>query len=119
MGDISKNFPADAILNPENYNVKFEINTLKPYNNNIIRLNLGLQSETNDAYYWQPPYDSQGNWETVVIPLDEIFRAYEDVGVTPSVNPNGYWTRVMIFDGNELDCDIAFDNFRVVPKILN
>ncbi|MCB0851057.1 MAG: hypothetical protein KDD63_02350 [Bacteroidetes bacterium] len=119
MGDISKNFPADAILNPENYNVKFEINTLKPYNNNIIRLNLGLQSETNDAYYWRPPYDSQGNWETVVIPLDEIFRAYEEVGITPTVNPNGYWTRLMIFDGNELDCDIAFDNFRVVPKILN
>ncbi len=119
MGDISKNFPEDAIKNPEDYNFKFEINTLKPYDNNTIRLNFGLQSEINDAYFWQPPYDSKGQWETVVIPLEQMFAAYEENGVTPTVNPDGYWTRVMIFDGNALDCDIAFDNFRVVPKTLN
>lgn len=116
MGEISKNFPADAILNPEDYYLKFEINTVKPYDNNIIRLNFGLQSEINEAYFWRPPYDSKGEWETVSIPLEQIFAAYEEKGVTPTVNPDGYWTRVLIFDGNALDCDIAFDNFRIVPK---
>lgn len=116
MGEISKNFPSDAIMNPEDYNLKFEINTIKPYDNNIIRLNFGLQSEINDAYFWRPPFDSKGAWETVVIPLEQVFASYEELGVTPTVNPNGYWTRVLIFDGNALDCDIAFDNFRIVPK---
>jgi len=116
VGDISKNFPSNAILNPEEYNFKFEINTLKPYDSNIIRLNFGLQSEINDAYFWEPPYDTKGQWETVVIPLEQMFNAYESMGVTPTVNPDGYWTRLLIFGGNPLECDIAFDNFRVVPK---
>src|SRR5690606_39440270 len=30
MGDISKNIPDDAILKPQDYFLKFEVNTLKP-----------------------------------------------------------------------------------------
>lgn len=119
MGPIAQNFPDDAVLNPDKYSLKFEVNTVKPYTNNLIRLNFGLPAEVNEAYFWRPPYDSQGEWETVVIPLEQIFNAYIEQGVTPVVNDAGYWTRILIFDGNELDCDIAFDNFRVVPKTLN
>lgn len=119
MGPIAQNFPDDAIVSPEKYFLKFEVNTVKPYNNSLIRLNFGLPAEVNDAYFWRPPFDSQGEWETVAIPLEQIFNAYIDLGVTPVVNDAGYWTRILIFDGNELDCDIAFDNFRIVPKTLN
>ncbi|MDQ3844808.1 MAG: glycan-binding surface protein [Bacteroidota bacterium] len=109
----SKNIPDDAILNPANYNVKFEINTLKPYNKNRIILNVGLVAEDNDAYIWQPPYDSKGQWNTITIPFEEMVAAYK---TKPVVSPNGYWTRILIFGGDDLDADICFDNLRIVPK---
>ena len=117
MGDISKNFPDEAIGKPENYYLKFEINTVKPYNNNMIKFNFGLPAEVNDAYQWAPPFDTGGQWQTVSIPLEDIMQSYEDLGVTPAVNPDGYWTRILIQGPGDLDCDIAFDNFRVVPKM--
>ncbi|WP_104417732.1 glycan-binding surface protein [Neolewinella xylanilytica] len=119
VGEVSRNFPDDAIQNPRDYYLKFEVNTVKPYNNNIVRFNFGLPSEVNEAYFWQPPYDSQGEWETVAIPLEQVFSAYSDQGVTPVVLDEGYWTRILIFGGNALDADISFDNFRVVPKTLD
>ena len=119
VGEVSRNFPDEAIRNPGDYYLKFEVNTLKPYNNNIVRFNFGLPSEVNEAYFWQPPYDSQGEWETVAIPLEQVFSAYSAEGVTPVVLEEGYWTRILIFGGNALDADISFDNFRIVPKTLD
>jgi len=116
MGDISKNIPDEAIMHPELYNCKFEINTLKPFNGSSIRLNFGLNSENNDAYLFNPPYDTDGEWETVSIPYNEMIKAYEDSGSTVEVNHGGYWSRVLIFGGTALDCDICFDNFRIVPN---
>lgn len=112
MGAISKNIPDDAILNPEDYNFKFEVNTVKPYNNNVIKFNVGILSENNDQYQWLPPYDSKGEWQTVVIPFAEI-AAKQPLPVSPSAD--GYWTRILMHGPGELDADIAFDNFRVVP----
>jgi len=109
----SKNIPADAIQNPSNYNVKFEINTLKPYNKNRIIFNVGLTAEDNDAYVWQPPYDSKGQWNTITIPFEEMVAKYK---TKPVVSPSGYWTRILIFGGDDLDADISFDNLRIVPK---
>jgi len=83
----------------------------------MIKFNFGLQSEVNDAYQWAPPFDTGGQWQTVVIPFETIIQSYKELGVTPVVNPNGYWTRVLIHGPGDWDCDIAFDNFRVVPKI--
>ena len=110
----SKNIPNDAILHPEDYNVKFEINTMKPYNSNRIGLNVGLSAEDNDGYAWRPPYDSKGQWNTITIPYDDMVKAYK---VKPTVNPNGYWTRILIFGEGDLDADISFDNLRIVPKV--
>lgn len=112
MPTKSKNIPDAAILNPADYNVKFEINTLKPYNKSRIILNVGTE-EDNNAYIWQPPYDSKGQWHTITIPFDEMVAKYAK---KPVVNPNGYWTRILIFGGDEFDADIAFDNLRIVPK---
>lgn len=115
MGAISKNIPDEAILKPELYNLKFEVNTLKPYNANLIKLNVGLTSENNNGYIWAPPYDTKGQWQTVIIPFEDIVASY---GTTLTVSPNGYWCRVLLHGPGDLDADICFDNFRLVPKIL-
>jgi hypothetical protein len=106
-GSTTKNIPAAAMQNPANYLFKFEVNTLKPYNSNQIKLTLG---EDNDAstYLW-PHYDSHGVWRTVSIPLNEIVK-------DPKVNPDGYFIRILFHGDGALDADIAFDNVRVVPK---
>jgi hypothetical protein len=123
MPNHAKNIPDDAILNPSGYNVKFEINTLKPYNKNRIILNVGLSplpgstdettAQDNNGYIWQPPFDSKGQWSTITIPFEDLVASY---AVKPVVNPKGYWNRILIFGGDDLDADICFDNLRVVPK---
>ena len=115
MGDISKNVPDEAILKPSDYNLKFEVNTMKPYNNNVLKINVGLLSENNNAYLWNPPYDSHGKWETVVIPFEDVATSY---GAPLVVSPSGYWARLLFHGPGDLDADISLDNFRVVPKFL-
>jgi hypothetical protein len=110
----SKNIPDAAILKPEDYDLKFEVNTLKPYNASIIRINVALNSEDNNAYQWKPPFDTKGQWQTVIIPFEEVVASY---AVKPTVNPAGYWSRLLIQGPGDLDADIAFDNFRIVPKV--
>ena len=109
----SKNIPDAAILKPEDYYLKFEINTVKPYNSNMLKINVALNSEDNNAYLWKPPFDTKGQWQTVTIPFEEVVASY---AVKPTVNPNGYWSRLLFHGPGDLDADISFDNFRVVPK---
>ncbi len=118
MGAISKNIPDEAILRPSDYNLKFEVNTMKPYTANVLKINLGLNSENTDEYRWLPPYDTKGEWQTVVIPFEEITASYEKTGSKLTVNPAGYWTRLLFHGPGELDCDMSFDNFRLVPKVI-
>jgi hypothetical protein len=110
----SKNIPDGALLKPEDYNLKFEVNTMKPYNSNMFKINVALTNEDNNAYQWKPPYDTKGKWQTVVIPFEEVIASY---AVRPAVNPEGYWTRLLFHGPGDLDADISFDNFRVVPKV--
>jgi hypothetical protein len=113
MGAISKNIPEEAIRKPSLYNFKFEVNTIKPYSSNVIKFNVGLTAWNNDAYKWNPPYDTKGEWQTVTIPFDEMVTAY---GAPLTVNADGYYSRVLFHGAGALDCDMCFDNFRVVPK---
>lgn len=113
MGEISKNIPDEAILKPEKYNLKFEVNTLKPYNNNVLKITVGLQDFNNEEYRWMPPYDTKGQWVTVVIPFETVVKSY---GTPLTVSPNGYYTRLLFHGPGDLDADISFDNFRVVQK---
>jgi hypothetical protein len=111
----SKKVPDAAILKPEDYYLKFEVNTMKPYNSNMVKINVALNAEDNDAYMWKPPYDTKGQWQTVVIPFEDVVASYK---VKPTVNPNGYWTRLLVHGPGDLDADISFDNFRIVPKVI-
>jgi Surface glycan-binding protein B xyloglucan binding domain len=115
MGTISKNVPDGAILKPSDYNLKFEVNTMKPYNANVIKINVGLLKENNDAYKWLPPYDTKGEWQTVTVPFEEVADSY---GAPLVLSPTGYWARILFHGDGALDCDMSFDNFRVVPKFL-
>jgi hypothetical protein len=111
----SKRIPDDAILNPDKYYLKFEVNTRKPYNNGMIRINAGNTVQDNTNYQWKPPFDTHGQWQTVVIPYEDLFNSYT---VKPTVNPSGYWSMVLMQGPGDLDADISFDNFRIVPKVL-
>ena len=112
----SKNIPDAAILKPEDYYLKFEVNTIKPYNGNVVKINVALISEDNNGYKWNPPFDTKGQWQTVTIPLTEVFADY---ATKPVVNAGGYWSRIVIGNApGDWNADIAFDNLRVVPKVL-
>ena len=115
MPGHSKNVPDGAILKPDEYNLKFEINTVKPYVSNRIGINVGLNTEDNNNYAWNPPYDSKGQWHTIVIPFETIYNSY---AVKPAINASGYWSRILVFGPGDLDADICFDNLRIVPKKL-
>ncbi|UII23703.1 glycan-binding surface protein [Fulvivirga ligni] len=115
MGDISKNIPDEAIIKPSDYYLKFEVNTMKPFDNNVIKLNVGLSNDFyNDGYQWLPPYDTKGEWQTVVIPLETVMADFDT-----SVSADGYYARILFHGPGDLDADISFDNFRVVPKSLD
>lgn len=116
MGPISKNIPDEAILKPSDYNLKFEINTMKPYTNNVLKINVGLANDfNNNEYRWMPPYDTKGVWQTVIIPFEDVTKSY---GAPLTLSAAGYYTRLLFHGPGDLDCDISFDNFRVVPKVL-
>jgi Surface glycan-binding protein B xyloglucan binding domain len=111
----SKNIPDAAILKPEDYNLKFEVNTVKPYTSNMLKINVALLAEDNDAYLWSPPIDTKGQWQTVTIPFEQMVARYR---VKPVVSPTGYWSRLLFHGPGDLDADISFDNFRLVPKVI-
>lgn len=118
MAPLSKNIPDDAILHPDQYSLKFEVNTLKPFNGSGLRFYVGLTDESYGpgSYTWNPPYDTEGNWETITISFKEMVDTYVEGGSEMKVSIDGYYTRVTIFGGTALDCDMCFDNFRIVPN---
>jgi len=113
MGAISKNIPDEAILKPALYNFKFEVNTKKPYSSNGIRICVGVQDGDHGDYNWNPPIDTKGEWQTIVIPYEDVVKSYS---VPQTVNPNGYYARIVFIGAGQLDCDMSFDNFRIVRK---
>ena len=116
----SHNLPDAAVLKPEDYNLKFEINTLKPYVGNRIKIMIGQvnnpdPSWDNEPYFWEPPFDTKGKWQTVVIPFEIVTDRYS---TNWGLRPQGYGVKVWFHGPGALEADIAFDNLRVVPKII-
>jgi Surface glycan-binding protein B xyloglucan binding domain len=118
IGATSKNIPDDAVLNPAKYYLKFEVNTLKPYNNNRVKIMLGRVTNPDpnwdtEPYFWDPPFDTKGKWQTVSIPLEQVVAHF----ASWVIRPDGYGVKVWFHGPGDLDADMAFDNFRVVPKV--
>jgi hypothetical protein len=117
------NLPDEAVLSPAKYVLKFEINTLKPFNGNRIKIMLGEvdnnRSKTlnwdTEPYYWEPPFDTKGKWLTVTIPFNEIVADYSTGW---RVRPEGYGVKIWFHGPGALTADMAFDNLRVVPATL-
>lgn len=116
----SHNLPDDAVLSPEKYNLKFEINTLKPYDGNMIKIMIGQVNSPDpdwntEPYFFRPPFDTKGKWQTVVIPFSDVVANYH---TNWGLRPQGYGVKVWFHGPGTVDADIAFDNLRVVPKSL-
>ncbi len=119
--DTRFNLANDAVLNPAKYVMKFEINTLKPYNNNMIKIVIGQVASPDpdwntEPYFFRPPFDTKGAWQTVSIPFSEVVAGFK---TNWGVNAEGYGVRILFSGSGALDADIAFDNLRVVPIELD
>jgi len=115
----SHNLPDDAVLNPDKYYMKFEINTLKPYNGNMIKIMIGQVNGPDpdwnaEPYYFRPPFDTKGKWQTVVVPFTEVVANYK---TNWGVRAQGYGVKVWFHGPGGVDADVAFDNLRIVPKV--
>lgn len=117
IGALTKEFvPEDAIINPSAYNFKFEVNTIKPFNGNAIKILFGHVAEPDpvwdaiNPYQWMPPLDTEGKWQTITVSFDAIVEP----GL--AVSEDGYGFKFWFLGAGELNADMAFDNFRVVPK---
>lgn len=114
-GQTSTNIPDEAILKPSLYNLKFELCTIKPYSTNGMWFVIGAKDADHGVYKWDPPLDTKGVWQTITIPFEEVTANY----TTPMVViPGGYYTRLVFCGNGTLDCDMAYDNFRIVPKVI-
>ena len=115
----SHNLPDEAVTSPDKYYLKFEINTLKPYNGNMIKIMIGQVNSPDpdwnaEPYYFRPPFDTKGQWQTVVIPFNEVVANYK---TNWGLRPQGYGVKVWFHGPGAVDADVAFDNLRVVPRI--
>lgn len=123
MGENAKRIPDEAMTRPDKYFLKFEINTLKPFNANGLKINVGSEGTfdiVDNAYVWPPTnsdgqttvVDTQGEWKTIVIPFEEVSANTPKV-----VSPAGYYIRIWFhYNRGTLAADLALDNFRIVPK---
>lgn len=110
-----KNIPADAFAHPEKYDLKFEINTLKSLTGAAIHMYIGpdmggQRGSTN--YNWQPNIHTNGEWETVSIPWEDVYTANK----TFAYNPEGYGISIHFSGASPVTGDFGLDNMRVVPK---
>lgn len=110
-----KNIPADAFANPGNYDLKFEINTLKPLTGAAIHMYIGpdMAGKRSDVNYnWQPNIHTEGRWQTVTIPWVDVYNANQQF----AYNPNGYGVSIHFSGPSPVTGDFALDNMRVVPN---
>jgi len=110
-----KNIPVDAFANPDSYNLKFEINALDTLTGAAIHMYIGpeMGDERDDFNYnWQPNVYTAGQWETIVIPWNDVYIANKEF----PYNPNGYGVSIHFSGASAVSADFGLDNMRVVPK---
>ena len=104
--------PVDVATNPNNYVLRFEVNTLKPFNANVIKFSIDGDAGSNNTYLWTPatPFYTRGQWSTKTIPLSAFINKPADL------NKPQHECKFLFHGDGALDADISFDNFRIVPK---
>lgn len=114
----TRNIPEAAFATPENYVLKFEMNTVAPLSYNGIRLmfssNGGPGQRDITTYTWAANVDTKNKWQTVSIPFKDIYEANNKNGNTFTYNPNGYAVSFH-FVGPGTKAQFGMDNLRVVP----
>lgn len=118
----TKNIPEEAFVNPGNYSLKFEMNTLQSVTGANMRLYLGddngccggdFGTARNNSYYiWAPNLNTSGNWVTVSIPWSDIFSANNQF----AYNGAGYGMAIYFHGPNSAFYNFGIDNIRVVPN---
>ena len=120
VATLTKNIPAGAYVNPTNYSLKFEINTLDPITGAYLRLYIGnadgggFDAARQGHYYvWSPNLHTHGKWATVTIPWNDVYTANQSFSQN-TADGSGLF---MYFHGpNAAKYNFAMDNFRVVPN---
>lgn len=110
-----KNIPAEALANPEKYSLKFELNTLKSLTGARIHMYIGPDMAGQRGsinYNWQPNINTNGEWETVSIPWEEVYAANGEF----AYNAAGYGISIHFSGPSAVTGDFAMDNMRVVPN---
>jgi hypothetical protein len=104
--------PADIVSNLSNYVLRFEVNTLKPFSSNAVRISIDGDAEAVNTYWWTPtaPFNTRGQWRTMTIPLSSFIKN------TSALNIPLHKCQIVFIGPGVLDADISFDNFRIVPK---
>lgn len=113
-----KNIPEAAFSKPEAYSLKFELNTLKSLTGAYVHMYIGPTIEPgrhSAKYIWQPNINTNGEWETVSIPWDEVLAANSQL----TYNQDGYGISIHFSGPNAVTGDFALDNMRVVPNTNN
>ncbi|RJE72910.1 hypothetical protein BGP76_02870 [Reichenbachiella sp. MSK19-1] len=115
----TRNIPADAFDNPEAYSLKFELNSQETFVGATMRLYLGngdgstFGDDRNNIYYiWESNVDTQGVWQTISIPWEEVYEA----NLSFDYDPSGYGMYIYFHGPNAAIYNIGMDNFRVVPN---
>ncbi|MGI4822557.1 MAG: glycan-binding surface protein [Janthinobacterium lividum] len=104
--------PTDIVSNLNNYVLRFEVNTLKPFNSNAIRISIDGDTDKKNTYTWAPtsPFNTRGQWRTMTIPLSTFIKD------PTALNKSLHECHFVFIGPGVLDADMAFDNFRIVPK---
>lgn len=122
IGQEVANIPAEALINPGGFSLKFEINTLASLSGANMRLHLGIADNSGlDAarqsryYVWEANLHTNGQWETVTIPWANVYEATDKF----AVSENGYSMFIYFHGPNALPHNFGLDNIRVVPNSIN
>ncbi len=104
--------PAEAVADPSKFVLKFEVNTLEPFDANMIKIMIDGDYHEVNTYLWRSRqvFDTKGQWQTYTVDLDKIINT----PLKASLNKHKF---KLSYHGNGvLDANMSFDNFRIVPK---
>lgn len=103
---VNNKFPDDMTANPQNYQLKFEVNTQKPMNSRGVDIMF-----SQNGYCWAPgravTFNTNGKWQTITLELTDVWKTGTPI--------NGVVQIMAQYYGE--DTDISMDNIRIVPKV--